>query len=56
MTRICTLASFAMLATLFASFIVGVVEIGPGVCATDFLVDGRITTVNLPCEAVVLEG
>ena len=44
-----------MLSTLLAAFIVGLVETGPGICTTDFLVDGRISTVNLPCEVVVAD-
>ena len=41
-----------MLSVLFASFIVGLVEVGPGVCQVDFLMEDAIHTTELPCEYV----
>ena len=41
-----------MLSILFSSMIVGLVEIGPGVCQVDFLIEDRIHTTELPCEYV----
>ena len=54
MTELNPIIPITMLSILFASMIVGLVEVGPGVCQVDMLVDGRIETVNLPCEQVVI--